>query len=161
MRKLSLLGIILGVLLGYSLCFAGMDMGYEGHDMGGMEMKHESNESSDHIKTVKSGGYVFKFNLIDMQRKMEAKGMGDMDMGGMTHHLMVFVEEEGSCKKITDAKVKYKIFTPGEKESETMAMAMSGGYGADINMAVKGKYGIACMVKMGEKKELVKFNYEK
>ena len=156
MKKYSILGIVLGVLLVVSCCFAGMEME---HEMGGMEMKHETKESDDHIKTVKSGGYVFKFNLIDMQKKM--KGMEGMEMGGMTHHLMVFVEEEESGKKITDAKVKYKIFTPDEKESETMAMAMSGGYGADISMTVKGKYGIACMVKMGEKTELVKFHYEK
>jgi hypothetical protein len=149
MKKHILLGIIFGILLICPPAFAGME--HEEHEHS--EMKHEGDEG---VKTVKSGGYVFKFDLIDMKERM--KGM-DMDMGGMTHHLMVSVEDE-SGKKITDANVKYKVFSPGGKESETMAMVMSGAYGADISMSEKGKHGIACLVKIGDKKELVKIQYE-
>ncbi len=153
MKKFYLLSVVLGALLIYSISFAGMDMG--GMKMG--EMK-SSDMAVKNIKNVTSRGYKFEFNLIDMKMKMKKKGM-EMDMGGMSHHLMVFVKDEKSGAKITDAKVKFKIFAPNGDESQAMAMLMNGGYGADVNMSEKGKYGIACMVKIGDKKELVKFNY--
>lgn len=160
MKKFYLSSIVFGIILSYSLVFAGMDMKEAEHDHSKMDHNsgHEMQEETDHsghemqddITIVKSGGYKFTFDLIDMKEKMKS-----MDMKGMTHHLMVFVEDK-SGKKVTDAKVKYKVFAPSKLMSETMAMAMNDGYGADVSMSEKGKYGVACLVVMGEKQELVK-----
>jgi hypothetical protein len=156
MRKsvLSVFAVILGVALTYSVSLAGMDHPTMDHSkMDHSKMDH-GKKSDDNIVETKSNGYNFKFKFIDLLER--AKGM---DMGDNTHHLMVYVSDE-SGKKITDAKVKFKLFAPNGKESEAMAMGMGGGYGADVSLKEKGKHGIATLVKMGDKKELVKIHYE-
>ncbi len=148
MKKIWSVGVVLGIMLICSVAFA-MDMDHS------KMKKEDTGQKNKDVVIVKQDGYTFKFNFIDLMERMKASGM-KMDMGGMTHHLMVFVKDEKSGKKVTDAKVMYKIFAPSGKTSKAMPMLMGSGFGADISLSEKGEHGIACMVKIGDKKHLVK-----
>lgn len=155
---LGVAGVILGVSLSFSICFAQMAMEHDHskHEGGHSMAAPLVSDTEKMLDSIKQGEYEFSFKLIDMKKKMPG-----MDMGGMTHHLMVYVGKEGSKKNITDGKVKFKIFAPNAKGTqEMMAMAMGNGYGADVNLSEAGTYEINLLFNSAGAKELVKFNYE-
>jgi hypothetical protein len=133
-------------------------MDHSGH-MG--EMIHES--------TV--DGYQLAYHLIDMKAKMKAmmSKQGSESKGSDTkshdmsqlksHHLMVFITGPDG-KKLTDAKVGYKVEGPGGSEQKTMAMAMKGGFGADVDMEAAGTYEIKTKAMAGDKKLIDEFTYQ-
>ncbi len=91
-------------------------------------------------------GYTWKYDLLPM------------DVAGATHHLMVFVTDP-SGKPVTGAKVGFDVVSPDKKkEQKVMAMGMGDGYGANLDLAVKGKYTIRTKVVGGAKQ--VSLNHE-
>ena len=111
--------------------------------------------------------YQLAYHNIDMKEHMESMKdmpgmapMKDMDMSQMkSHHLMVYVVGADG-KAVTDAKVGYMVTGPQGDVAKTMAMAMIGGYGADVDFATKGTYEIKLKAVVGETQLLDKFTYE-
>jgi len=118
-----------------------------------------------HQATVE--GYQLAYHLIDMKEHMESMkdmpgmaAMKDMDMSQMkSHHLMVYIVGADG-KAVTDAKVGYMVTGPDSEVAKTMAMAMIGGYGADVDYKVKGAYEIKLKAVAGETQLVDKFTYE-
>ncbi len=128
---------------------------------GGMMMGQE-------IRTARVDGYTFTYRLIDMKKKMEMmKNMKGMSMQGMdmskmkSHHLMVFVKGPDG-NPVTDAKVGFKVEGPSGSQvpvQKVMCMAMSGGFGADVDFKAKGTYTIKAKVVAGDTKLVDSFQY--
>jgi len=91
-----------------------------------------------HTETV--DGVKATFTLIDMKEQM--KGM-EMPAGMKdTHHLMIMFKDSKTGKMLSEGQVKVKISGPGKSSQVKTLMGMSGGFGSDVTMPIKGKYGI-------------------
>lgn len=103
-----------------------------------METGMESMGKIIHTETV--DGVKAMFHLIDLKERM--KGM-EMPVGMKdTHHLMIMFTDAKTGKALTDGQVKVKIAGPDKTVQIKTLMAMSGGFGSDVNLSVKGRYGI-------------------
>ncbi len=123
-------------------------------------MPDENNDDADVVRSFRSSGYEFKFDFDDLAEQFVTRSDGTADMGGMTHHLSTQLIDENTGKPVTNAKVKYKIYSPSKSARELTTMPLGGSYGADINMSERGDYLIACLAKVGKKKAMVKFRHE-
>ena len=163
MKKLGMLGIVLGIIMSCSLVFAGMEHDHSAHEESKKDHSKMGHSKEAHAhgdkNVVEKDGYQVRFDFIDLKERMKDMNMGEMDMDGKTHHLMVFIVGADG-KNVVDAKVKFKMFAPDKKESEAMAMKMGMGFGADINLGAKGKHGVAALIKMGDKSLVVKKHFE-
>jgi len=125
-----------------------------------MEMDHSGAMSMGkliHTETV--DGVKATFRLIDLKERM--KGM-EMPAGLKdTHHLMIMFADAKTGKMLSEGQVKVKIAGPDKSEQVKTLMGMSGGFGSDVNLSVKGKYGIMTKFLLkGGKVRSSKFWYE-
>ncbi|MBW2367583.1 MAG: hypothetical protein JRH15_06840 [Deltaproteobacteria bacterium] len=136
-------------------------MSHEGHNLahaGHGEMDH-SGHKGENIHNAMVDGYKFAYHLIDMQAQMKA--MQDAGHGhemAMTHHLMVFVQRPDG-KTVENAKVGYLVEGPDGVKQKRMCMAMSGGYGSDVNFNANGNYIVKTKIVADGKKLIDKFTY--
>ena len=107
-------------------------------------------------------GVKASFSVQTMPDAM--KGMGMQIPKGVreTHHLSVVFRDARSGKVLTEGTVKVKILNPDKREQTKALMGMQGHFGADFEMAQKGRYGIMCkfLVKDGKPRQ-VKFWYSR
>jgi len=124
------------------------------------EHKHKKGDQETGNPTIhesKVDGFGLRYELIDMAAKM--KDMPDMPEMKMTHHLMVFVKDAHG-HPVKQAKAGYMIQGPDKSKQKTMCMAMSGGFGADVNFKAKGVYTVMVKAVAGDTKLKDKFEYE-
>jgi hypothetical protein len=108
---------------------------------GSMEMDHGNAMAMGkiiHTETV--DGIKVTFRLIDLKERM--KGMSMPEGMKDTHHLMIMFTDAKTGKMLSEGEVKVKIVGPDKSEQVKNLMGMSGGFGSDVNLSVKGKYGI-------------------
>ena len=109
------------------------------------------------IRDAKVEGYEFEYNLIDMREAMS--GAKEHDMAKMkSHHLMLYLKGPDG-KYVQDGKVGFWLTGPGSKDQKTMAMPMGEGFGADIDLKVKGTYKIKTKAVVGNKTLMDEFTY--
>jgi hypothetical protein len=73
---------------------------------------------------------------------------------------MVRFTDAKSGKAITESEVKVKILGPDKAEQVKDLMGMQGHFGADFDLAKKGKYGVMCKFQVKDGKvRSVKFWY--
>jgi hypothetical protein len=116
-----------------------------------MEMEHGGMPSMGKmIKTETADGVKATFSLIDMKEKMKGMKMP----AGMkdTHHLMVMFTDAKTGKMLSTGEVKVKLVGPDKSDQIKSMMGMEGGFGADINLSAKGKYGIMTKCKLADGK---------
>ena len=78
-----------------------------------------------------------------------------------THHLMIVFADAKTGKMLSEGEVKVKIVGPAKSEQVITLMGMSGGFGSDVNLSKKGKYGIMTKFLLkGGKVRSSKFWYE-
>jgi hypothetical protein len=107
------------------------------HGSMNMEMDHGVGKM---IHTEIVDGVKVTFRLIDLKERM--KGM-EMPVGMKdTHHLMIMFSDAKTGKMLSEGQVKVKIAGPDKTEQIKTMMGMSGGFGSDVNLSAKGKYGI-------------------
>ncbi|OGT96402.1 MAG: hypothetical protein A2X80_01145 [Geobacteraceae bacterium GWB2_52_12] len=112
-------------------------------------------------------GVKASFMIISMKERMKEMKM-EMPKGMKeTHHLMIEFQDPRTGKALTEGEVKIKIQGPDKTEQVKNLMAMSGmagmeaGFGADIDLSKKGKYGIMAKFKLKDgKTRSAKFWYE-
>lgn len=110
--------------------------------------QHEDRDrKGEHIHTSTADGHEMAYYLIDM---------GDMDSA--THHLMVYIADPAG-NLITGAKTGFLIQGPEGEKQKTMAMEMSGGYGADISLGSPGDYTIKTKAETEDKTLIDSFSY--
>ena len=109
------------------------------------------------VRSAKADGYTFRYELIDMLAGMKDHQGHDMSKV-KSHHLMVYVTDpEG--KTVRQAKVGYLVTGPDKAEQKVMAMFMEGGFGADIDLKVKGAYKVLTKLAAGDKTVKDEFTY--
>ena len=101
-------------------------------------------------QTSKVNGYQLEYEFINIKEKM--KDMAEMghSMGhtAATHHLMVYIKNAQGEPMVAD-QAGFLIKGPDGKEQKTMAMGMSGGHGADIDLSTPGEYTIKTKAVIG------------
>ena len=124
------------------------------------KMDHSGMSHGSHagqlIRETMVEGYGLTYRLIDMQARM--KDMADMPEMEATHHLMLFVHHPEE-KSIEQPNVGFLVEGPNGKTQKVMAMAMSGGFGADLDLSEKGDYTIKSKAVFGEIKLIDGFEY--
>jgi len=61
-----------------------------------------------------------------------------------THHIAVEFKDMKSGKAITEGEATVKVMGPDKVEQVKELMGMQGHFGADFELAKKGKYGVMC-----------------
>jgi hypothetical protein len=99
-----------------------------------------------------TGGVKATFAVQTMQEAMMAMGM-EMPKGVKdTHHISVMFKDVKSGKALTEGEVKVKVQGPDKSVQTKDLLGMQGHFGADFEMAKKGKYGIMCKFLMKDGK---------
>ncbi|MFP3983141.1 MAG: hypothetical protein ACLFV2_05560 [Desulfurivibrionaceae bacterium] len=122
--------------------------------------QHEDQDrKGKHIHTSTVDDHEMAYYLIDMGDMgagMEGhEGQGEQ---AATHHLMVYIADPAG-NLITGAKTGFLIQGPEGEKQKTMAMGMSGGYGADIALGAPGDYTIKTKAKTEDKTLIDSFSY--
>lgn len=151
MKKL-VLAIAATLALSAPAAFA---MDHEGHDM---HSGHADMGGAAHEEVI--DGIKATFNVQTMADAMKAMGM-EMPKGVKeTHHISVAFKDVKSGKVLTEGEVKVKVQGPDKKEQTKDLMGMHGHFGADFELAKKGKYGVMCKFQLkGGKVQQAKFWY--
>ncbi len=130
--------------------------GAAGHSGEGHVMDH-SGHAGDLIHETTVDGYKLAYHLIDVREKME--GMKGMEgMKPMTHHMMVYIKDPQG-NPVSDGMVGYLIENPDDTRQKVMCMAMSGGYGGDVNFDEPGTYTVKAKAMAGGNKLIDSFEY--
>jgi len=90
---------------------------------------------------------------------MSLASMNMKDANGDTHHVMVKLFHDSMNRPIKDAVGKVKIIKPDGKEQTNSLKNYNGIFAANFSVKKTGRYGVICLVKVGEEKYLFKFWY--
>lgn len=131
------------------------------HDHTGHGMNYLGNNPGSNAHQEVVDGIKTTFNVKTMKDAMKEMGM-EMPKGVKeTHHIAVSFNEMKTGKAITDGEVKIKVQAPDKTEQIKDLPAMHGHFGADFDLAKKGKYGVMCRFKLPDGKvRSAKFWYE-
>lgn len=112
----------------------------------------------DHKSTV--DGYQLEYEFIDIREKIKDMAQMGHSMSDMTatHHLMVFIKNAQGKEVVAD-QAGFLIKGPDGKEQKAMAMSMSGGHGADIDLSTPGEYAIKTKAVADDVKLIDSFTY--
>ncbi len=123
----------------------------ESHHVGhGMNYLGNNPGKSAHQEVV--DGVKATFNIQTMKDAMKDMGM-EMPKGVKeTHHLSVSFNDMKKGKAITEGEVLVKIQAPDKSEQTKDLSAIHGHFGADFELAKKGKYGVMCRFKLSDGK---------
>ena len=116
--------------------------------------------NSKEIRTAVVNGYTLVYTLIDMNQMMASSSMPmTHDMAKMkSHHLMVNPVAPDR-KPVTGGKAGYLVVQPDKVEIKAMAMLMEGGFGADVDLLVKGDYTITTKIAFADTTLVDEFVY--
>ncbi len=97
-------------------------------------------------------GVKATFTVQTMADAMKAMGM-EMPKGVKeTHHISLALKDIKSGKALAEGEVRVKVQGPDKKEQTKDMMGMRGHFGADFDMAKKGKYGVMAKFKTADGK---------
>jgi hypothetical protein len=114
---------------------------HAGHD----HSSHAAMGGPAHEEVV--DGVKATFTVQTMADAMKAMGM-EMPKGvNETHHISLNLKDVKSGKALTEGEATIKLQGPDKKEQTKELMGMHGHFGADFEMAKKGKYGVMCKFK--------------
>ena len=134
-----------------------MDHSAMGH---GSAAAAEPASTNVEIRTAVVSGYTLTYTLIDVKKQMAASATPmTHDMTKIkSHHLMVDPVAPDR-KPITGGKAGYLVVQPDKTEIKAMAMLMEGGFGADLDLLVKGDYKITAKIVLGDTTLVDEFVY--
>lgn len=130
-------------------------------DHTGHGMNYLGNKASGMAHQEVVDGIKATFTVKTMKVAMKEMGM-EMPAGVKeTHHISVSFNDMKTGKAVTDGEVKVKVQAPDKTEQTRDLPAMHGHFGADFDLAKKGKYGVMCRFKLPDGKvRSAKFWYE-
>ncbi len=118
----------------------------------------ETTARIDHKSTV--DGYQLEYEFVDIREKMkDMKEMGhSMENMTATHHLMLFIKNAQGEPVVAD-QAGFLIKGPDGKKQQAMAMSMSSGHGADIDLSTPGEYTIKTKAVAGDVRLIDSFTH--
>jgi hypothetical protein len=134
----------------------------QGHDShgsgGGHDMK--SDKQMDHS----SMGGTFKHAATEggIEAEFQVMSLASMNMTsdkGETHHIMVNLKEADGGASIKNAMGKIKVIAPDKTEQVSPLENYSGILAANFTFKGPGKYGVICLLKNQDQKQVFKFWY--
>jgi hypothetical protein len=128
--------LVTAAILAFSVP-AAFAVDHEGHDM---HAGHAEMGGASHEEVI--NGVKATFTVQTMADAMKDMGM-EMPKGVKeTHHISLKLKDVKSGKELTEGEVKVKVQSPDKKEQTKDLTGMHGHFGADFEMAKKGKYGV-------------------
>ena len=151
MKKMTVLIAALFALTAPMASFAAMNHG----DHGSMDMSHDDHSMMEmgdvaHQEVVDGVKAVFK--VLSMKEHMKAMKMEMPKDVKETHHIMVEFKDAKSGKALTEGAVTVKVQNPDKSDQTKELMGMQGHFGADFDLAKKGKYGVMCKFQLKDGK---------
>jgi len=112
------------------------------------------------IRTAVVSGYTLTYTLVDLRKKMAASTAPmTHDMSKMkSHHLMVDPVAPDRTPA-TGGKAGFQVIQPDKTKVQAMAMLMEGGFGADVDLLLKGDYTITTKIVLGDTTLVDEFIY--
>lgn len=135
---------------------AAAEKDHTGH---GMNYGNHKPGNADHQEII--DGVKATFNVKTMKESMKEMGMQMPEGVKDTHHITVSFNDMKTGKPITEGEIKVKVQSPDMSEQTRDMPGMHGHFGADFELAKKGKYGVMCRFKLPDGKvRSSKFWYE-
>ena len=137
-------------------------MGMQDHGSHGSGGGHnmQSDKKMDHggmggtfKHTATEGGIEAAFQVMSLASMNMTSDEGD------THHIMVNLKEAASGAPIKNAIGKIKVIAPDKTEQISPLKNYSGILAANFTFDKPGKYGVICLLKESDKKQVFKFWY--
>jgi hypothetical protein len=142
-------------------------MDHGGHDMkSGEKMNHSGHDMKSGKKMDHTGmGGTFKHAATEggIDAEFQVMSLASMNMTsdeGETHHIMVNLKEHDGGAPIKNAVGKIKVIGPDKSEQEGTLKNYSGILAANFTFKEPGKYGVICLLKNQDKKQVFKFWYD-
>lgn len=147
-------------------------MAMQGHDSHGSSSGHamESDKQMDHgaegsQMDHSSMGGTFKHTASEagIDAEFQVMSLASMNMTSdkeETHHIMVDLKETDSGTSIKNAVGKIKVIAPDKTEQESSLKNYNGILAANFTFKQPGKYGVICLLKHQDQKQVFKFWYD-
>ncbi|BBO85936.1 hypothetical protein DSCO28_65020 [Desulfosarcina ovata subsp. sediminis] len=139
----------------------------QGHDSHGSSGGHDmgSGQQMDHVGHGDMGGtYKHHASMGGMEAEFQVMSLASMNMKtdeGDTHHIMVSLKGSEDGTPIKGAVGKIKVIGPDKAEQISPLKNYGGILAANFTFKKPGKYGVICMIKTQDKKEVFKFWYNR
>ncbi|PKN16395.1 MAG: hypothetical protein CVU66_01070 [Deltaproteobacteria bacterium HGW-Deltaproteobacteria-23] len=126
--------------------FAADHSGHSAHEKG--HGGHQGDIAHEEVVN----GVKATFKIMSMKEHMKAMNM-EMPKGMKeTHHIAVEFKDAKSGKALTEGQVTVKLQNPDKSDQTRDLTGMQGHFGADFDLAKKGKYGVMCKYKLTDGK---------
>lgn len=122
------------------------------HSAQGMQMDHTS-MGGTFKHTATEGGIDAEFQVMSLASMNMTSDKGE------THHIMVNLKETDGGATIKNAVGKIKVVGPDGKEQVSSLKNYNGILAANFTFKEPGKYGVICLLKNQDKKQVFKFWY--
>jgi len=112
--------------------------------------------------TSPTGTFKYQAVVKHIRAEFQIMSLASMNMkdpNNATHHVMVTLFNESMNHPIKDAVGKVKVIEPNGNEQINSLKNYNGIFAANFSFKKTGKYGVICLVKVGEEKYLFKFWY--
>jgi hypothetical protein len=155
-HTLLILAFIFALVAVPSLAMQGHDMKSDDkmdHSAHGKQMDH-SGMGGTFKHTATEGGIDAEFQVMSLASMNMTSDKGE------THHIMVNLKEADGGSLIKDAVGKIKVIAPDKSEQTSPLKNYNGILAANFTFKASGKYGVICLLKIQDKKQVFKFWYE-
>ncbi|MFO7713031.1 hypothetical protein [Desulfosarcina sp.] len=125
-----------------------------GHDM-------QSGQQMDH--TGMGGTFKHEATEGGIDAQFQVMSLASMNMTsekGETHHIMVDLKAADGGAPIKNAVGKIKVIAPDKTEQESTLKNFNGVLAGNFTFKEPGKYGVICLLKNQDEKQVFKFWYE-
>lgn len=112
--------------------------------------------------TGPTGTFKYQAVVKHIRAELQIMSLASMNMkdpNGATHHVMVKLFDDSANHPIKNAVGKVKVIDPKGNEQINSLKNYNGIFAANFSFKKTGKYGVICLVKVGEEKYLFKFWY--
>ncbi|HSO20064.1 MAG TPA: hypothetical protein VLT88_11425 [Desulfosarcina sp.] len=143
--------------------------GHDSHGAGG-EQAMQADKKMDHGKTGEATdptgmGGAFKHTATQggIDAEFQVMSLASMNMTsdkGETHHIMVNLKTAESGGAIKQAVGKIKVIAPDKSEQVSALKNYNGILAANFTFNEPGKYGVICLLKHQDEKQVFKFWYD-
>ena len=139
----------------------GAPSGHEKIGQGSMDHGSKSGrEKMDHGDMAKPFTHEAVVEGVRVEfQVMSLASMNMQDPDGNTHHVMAKFFDKTTKSQIKEAVGKVKVIRPSGDEQVATLKDYSGILAANFTVKEKGKHGIICLFKIGDKKHVTKFWY--
>lgn len=111
---------------------------------GGTHDKGHGGHQGDVAHEAVVDGVKATFRIMGMKEHMKAMNMELPKGVKETHHIAVEFKDVKNGKTITEGETTVKVVGPDKVEQIKELLGMQGHFGADFELAKKGKYGVMC-----------------